>query len=1315
MLNRNQHIIARQVLEVDFFDKEEVVELQDRLSKIFNEKATPAIEKLFDQSISSDQLLRIDHLELDIGSFDENWDEDELVERIIEGLTEELSRLMWSAKSISTTDDTISNTSGKQGDLQLLSYFIQHGHLPWWHSKTAIPNWSQLLSSLLENEKKQFKIWVEKVGQQQQVRMRMVHQLDNEGLCQIVQLIEPTHATYINTFHSDVIKIQWKQQLVKNDTASLEKSVWEFILDYLFLENQSFFNKLHFVEMTLKKLAARYNLRYAEMLEFFTGAFSPVVQTKSNDLHQLLVILSERHRQSFFNIKQLALQKNPIYSENEDLNFKGTASKIPEENRNEHPLILELLKYYLKYGSLPAYGEGESFEHLQKWLESASGEELLELSKMLTIPASSTRIIKLLTEKQLNVLSVALFKQEVRVQDQFFAALVLIIQLELQKEKSIARKLVYDIFLAIKNKNETSFLAQMAKKLNISSEVAIQMMLFAQARVHATDTMLSNERQEEIGRELGKTETTVPVQPKTPAFNPADNQEQAVYFHDLIRYYIEHGDIPKWAERVYVSDFVSFFKSLANIDVDLFVALVKYAVKDHRSRLRLLAILPMEILADLLLEHGIVEQKAIIVFNQLLQLLHVSSLSAAHLLQPFKQVLASVYLEIFGLSNFSHQLAIEFVQKAVQYLLVNIPSTRLEILKALKDTREDTSGWLEELLEESLADAAWTKRQLLDFTAYDEIIQTIHGNIGTQNPLFADSKVYQRSKYLEVLAIFSYYFQNKSLPMGYTFSATEKAAIEKAAIHFLSQWKLKYPQDEALTDELQAIAAESLAREIDQYLQSLSLPNYARTEEPQVLKELEAMIGGVDENLGNNEQLNLRALRYFLSEGKLPQHYVFSSSNEELALLKKLLEVTVEANFSNLKVLFEEASFNEKAMAKLMSLAYDSWANPVLALLLEQFMEQHIESISSYLGLAKLKSGRILLAIFSKPNQKRFHMLIVLLKHSGFRLHLAKASVVNDVLAIIEQQNLGFSDNFSVLVQGMYQWMSKKMSDSLERDHLKHLLNEFLLIQLIGKTKFVDASSFTVAFLNFLLARRHALFVQVQQALTEEQQNTDQIVSLLKNSIQTPAKIFTEKERAERELDEKYERILENEYLLTSDHEAITENDGELDGQTFYIQNAGLVILHPYLKPFFNNLGLLKNGEFISKSARFKAIHALQYLIDGQLKHSENELLLNKILCGWPLKAPVPFSVKLSDAQRQHCSDFLSAVLSMWEKMKTSSHSNFRGAFLKRDGLLANEHGDWNLKVEPAGYDVLLRTLPWGFGVIKNSLMDTTIYVEWTV
>lgn len=796
MLNRNQHIIARQILEVDFFDKEEVAELQGRLSKIFNEKATPAIEKLFDQSISSDQLLRIEHLELDIGSFDENWDEDELVERIIEGLTEELSRLMWSAKPISATDDTILNASGKRGDLQLLSYFIQHGHLPWWHSKTDIPNWSQLLSSLFENEKKQFKMWVEKVGQQQQVRMRMVHQLDNEGLCQIVQLIEPAHASYINTFHSDLIKIQWKQQLVKNDTASLEKSVWEFILDYLFLNNQSFFNKLNFVEMTLKKLAARYNLRYAEMLTFFTGAFSPIVQTKSNELHQLFVTLSERHQQSIFSLKPIALQKDFISTKNEDLNLKGTTSKIPEKNGAEHPVILEWLGYYLKYGSLPTHGEGGSFEHLQKWLGSVSGQELLELCKLLVSPASGSRMTKLLSKNQLNALSVAMYRQERRVQEQFFAVLVHTIQLEFQKEKTIAQKLVYDIFLGIKNKNETSFLAQIAKELDISSEAAIQMMLWAQARVHVADTMSSNERQEEMGTELGETE--IAVQAQIPDFNPANNQEQAIYFHDLIRYYIEHGNIPKWAEQVYVSDFVSLFKSLANIDVDLFVALVKYAIKNHRLRIRLLTILPMDILVDLLLEHGVVEQKAIAVFNQLLQRLHVSSLSMAHILQPFKQVLASLYLEIFGLSNFSHQLAIEFVQKAMQYLSVNIPSTRLEILKAFRDTGGDTNGWLNELLEESLADPTWAKAQLLDLTAYDEIMQTTYGNVGNQNPLFADPKVYQRNKNLEVLAIFSYYLQKKSLPIGYGFSEAEKAAIEKTVIHFLTQQQLKYHQDGSL-------------------------------------------------------------------------------------------------------------------------------------------------------------------------------------------------------------------------------------------------------------------------------------------------------------------------------------------------------------------------------------------------------------------------------------------------------------------------------------------------------------------------------------
>jgi hypothetical protein len=73
-----------------------------------------------------------------------------------------------------------------------------------------------------------------------------------------------------------------------------------------------------------------------------------------------------------------------------------------------------------------------------------------------------------------------------------------------------------------------------------------------------------------------------------------------------------------------------------------------------------------------------------------------------------------------------------------------------------------------------------------------------------------------------------------------------------------------------------------------------------------------------------------------------------------------------------------------------------------------------------------------------------------------------------------------------------------------------------------------------------------------------------------------------------------------------------------------HIDNAGLVLLHPYLPMVFKELGWTDaKNNFINKNFQQKAILFLQFIINGKSKQSEHLLVLNKILCGWPVALPV--------------------------------------------------------------------------------------------
>ncbi len=165
-------------------------------------------------------------------------------------------------------------------------------------------------------------------------------------------------------------------------------------------------------------------------------------------------------------------------------------------------------------------------------------------------------------------------------------------------------------------------------------------------------------------------------------------------------------------------------------------------------------------------------------------------------------------------------------------------------------------------------------------------------------------------------------------------------------------------------------------------------------------------------------------------------------------------------------------------------------------------------------------------------------------------------------------------------------------------------------------------------------------------------------------------------------------------------------------GEDIAITNAGLVILHPFLKYFFEGLGLMANDQFVDDHSANKGIHLLQYCANGMSDTPEEQLLLNKILCGIPPSAPVPRHAELTDLEKEECEHLLKTVLSQWTILKTDSPDALRTTFLNREGMLSNESG-WTLKVQRNTIDILLDRLPWSISLIKLPWNKEIIYVEW--
>ena len=220
----------------------------------------------------------------------------------------------------------------------------------------------------------------------------------------------------------------------------------------------------------------------------------------------------------------------------------------------------------------------------------------------------------------------------------------------------------------------------------------------------------------------------------------------------------------------------------------------------------------------------------------------------------------------------------------------------------------------------------------------------------------------------------------------------------------------------------------------------------------------------------------------------------------------------------------------------------------------------------------------------------------------------------------------------------------------------------------------------------------------------------------------------TNKKVIQKELTDIQEAIEKEIYLLPEIPEKPTKNREELkdlakkidkatkawSDEPLYIQNAGLVILHPFLSRLFTVLEWVEGGKFKSDWEASKAVYMLEYLARKVYENiDEANLVLNKILCGIPIEQPLWKDVELTEKEKEMGESLLQGVIQNWSILGKTSPEALRYSFLQREGRLTPENSHWRLRVDQKGTDILVERLPWGIGMIKTVYMSYFLYVEW--
>lgn len=162
-----------------------------------------------------------------------------------------------------------------------------------------------------------------------------------------------------------------------------------------------------------------------------------------------------------------------------------------------------------------------------------------------------------------------------------------------------------------------------------------------------------------------------------------------------------------------------------------------------------------------------------------------------------------------------------------------------------------------------------------------------------------------------------------------------------------------------------------------------------------------------------------------------------------------------------------------------------------------------------------------------------------------------------------------------------------------------------------------------------------------------------------------------------------------------------------------FFNNAGVVLLHPFLSSFFRKLELLEGKEFKNNTAQSKAVLLIHFLATGIEQPQEYEMVLPKFLCGMPANIPVDHTLTITDEEKEQANALLQAAIEHWGALGSTTPDGLREGFLTRQGKLEQEQTGFRLYVEHKTLDILLDRLPWSLSIVKLPWMNEFLKVEW--
>lgn len=296
MIDNRQHIIAHCNWNTTFDSKEQGVQLQDMISHWSRYHLSRELNPIFNTICPEGHTLKINALEVDLGIIEYANFQEELTLKLKEQLFQKLQDIIMyphtHGQGLEIIQEDISY-------IESLKCFLLQGIMPWNYSKTDGNVYAVFDNQILHNSAVLMKM-ILSVGVHQYVRRRIAWQLKDAVIKKIIKNLEPSNHHQIFLFSDEIVKIQKKESVVKTSLHDFKKNLWFWILNYLFVERGTIFNKMAFVKSNIRQMANHFNIAYYILFELIEEAIYRIHKNTSikNDFILILIALSKEQKEN---------------------------------------------------------------------------------------------------------------------------------------------------------------------------------------------------------------------------------------------------------------------------------------------------------------------------------------------------------------------------------------------------------------------------------------------------------------------------------------------------------------------------------------------------------------------------------------------------------------------------------------------------------------------------------------------------------------------------------------------------------------------------------------------------------------------------------------------------------------------------------------------------------------------------------------------------------------------------------------------------------------------------------------------------------